>query len=271
MWHMRLLDLILPTPAENLALDEALLEEAEAFAQPLETLRLWEPLQNFVVVGRSSHVDVEVNRAACRELGIPIFRRVSGGAAIVTGPGCLMYSLILSYEKRPNLRTVNQAHAFVLGMLQKALVPLVPDVCFCGTSDLAVALKTWEKGTQLICRNGPEGASHKLAASPFPTLKFSGNSMRCRKRHFLYHGTFLYNFPLELISRCLKTPPRMPDYRNGREHKMFVANLPLSAESIRQALISTWNADEPVENWPRELTNKLATKKYGKSDWNEKI
>ncbi len=36
---MHYLDLTLPTPAENLALDEALLEEAETAADPLETLR----------------------------------------------------------------------------------------------------------------------------------------------------------------------------------------------------------------------------------------
>lgn len=48
---MRYLDLTLPTPAENLALDEALLEEAENAAKPLETLRFWEPPQNMAIVG----------------------------------------------------------------------------------------------------------------------------------------------------------------------------------------------------------------------------
>jgi len=53
MGVMRYLDLTLPSPAENLALDEALLEEAEASGRPTETLRLWEPRQPAVVVGRS--------------------------------------------------------------------------------------------------------------------------------------------------------------------------------------------------------------------------
>ena len=35
---MQYLDLTLPTAAENLALDEALLEEAETAATPIETL-----------------------------------------------------------------------------------------------------------------------------------------------------------------------------------------------------------------------------------------
>lgn len=240
MGRMYLLDLTLPTPAENLALDEALLDQAEAASQPLETLRFWEPRQLTAVVGRSSYVDAEVHQDACRELGIPILRRVSGGAAIVTGPGCLMYALVLSYENRPGLRTVGQIHAFVLDTLARALALLVPGVCFCGTSDLAVG-----------------------------NLKFSGNSMRCRHKHFLYHGTLLYDFPLEMISRCLKTPPRMPDYRGGRDHNLFVANLPLPSHSIKQALISAWNTGEPCDNWPRELTSRLAAEKYGNPQWNE--
>ena len=113
-------------------------------------------------------------------------------------------------------------------------------VCFRGTSDLAI-------GNQ----------------------KFSGNSMRCRRRHFLYHGTILYNFPLEMISRCLKIPPWMPDYRNGREHGAFVANLPAPADTIRRGLISAWKAEEQPDDWPRELTARLVAEKYGNPLWNQ--
>ena len=92
----------------------------------METLRFWEPAQNMAVVGRSSHVDAEVHQDACLELGIPVLRRISGGAAIVSGPGCLMYSLVLSYEIRPKLRAINQAHSFVLCTLANALNSILP-------------------------------------------------------------------------------------------------------------------------------------------------
>ncbi len=51
---MELLELTLATPEENLALDEALLDEAEAAGRPSEVLRLWESILPAVVVGRSS-------------------------------------------------------------------------------------------------------------------------------------------------------------------------------------------------------------------------
>ena len=77
-----------------------------------------------VVVGRSSRVAAEVRLDACRELGIPVLRRPSGGAAVVAGPGCLMYALVLSYRLRPELRVVAAAHRWVLGTLAAALAAL---------------------------------------------------------------------------------------------------------------------------------------------------
>jgi len=237
---MRYLELTLPDAAENLALDEALLEEAELAGRPAEMLRFWEPARPVVVVGRSSNIDVEVHRDVCRKLDIGVLRRISGGAAIVTGPGCLMYALVLSYELRPILRTIGRAHRFVLGKLAAALGSLVADMHCRGTSDLAIAGR-----------------------------KFSGNSVRCRRDHLLYHGTLLYDFPLELVECCLAMPPRQPDYRGGRPHESFMANLPLDPAAIRRVLRAEWGAVEPLAEWPQEKTARLATEKYSRRQWND--
>lgn len=226
MW---LLDLTLDSPAENLALDEALLDEAEAAAEPRETLRLWEPRHPMVVVGRSSRVSEEVHSQACAQLGIPIFRRASGGASVVLGPGCLAYALVLSLQRRPVLRMVEHAHRVVLDRLADALRRWVPGVCRRGTSDLALG-----------------------------EAKFSGNSMRLKRRCLLYHGTLLYNFPLELVETCLAMPPRQPSYRQGRSHRAFLTNLPLPGGAIRQAVAAAWCAEQVRTDWPQAETARLA-------------
>jgi lipoate-protein ligase A len=236
---MRLLDLTLPTAEENLALEEALLDEAESAGSAAETLRLWEPAEPMVVVGRSSCITDEVHVDVCRTRGIPVLRRTSGGAAIVAGPGCLMYAVVLSCRLRPTLRAVDHAHRFVLERIASALRPHVPDVRLRGISDLAVG-----------------------------DSKFSGNSIRAKRDHLLYHGTLLYDFPVDLISACLRMPCRQPDYRRGRPHAAFVANLALSAAVIRSALIETWNAEEPLYEWPRELVGRLVAMRYSRDEWN---
>jgi len=237
---MRHLDLTLPGLAENLALDEALLGEAESAAQPRETLRLWEARQHAVVVGRSSRVAVEVRPNVCRELRAPVLRRISGGAAVVVGPGCLMYALVLSLRLRPQLRWIDRAHAYVLGTIAAALQPLVPGLTHRGICDLAIGEK-----------------------------KVSGNSVRCKREHLLYHGTLLYGFPLEIIGRCLAMPPRQPDYRQARPHEAFLANLPLDAATLRRTLRIAWAASEPCVDWPHEATGRLVAEKYSRPEWNE--
>jgi len=236
---MRLLDLTLATPAENLALDEALLDEAEESAEPLETLRLWESPEAIVVVGRNSRVEDEVNARACRADGVPILRRTSGGCAIVAGPGSLMYAVVLSYALRPELRMLERTHQFVLGTIAAGLAPLKIDAKLRGTCDLALG-----------------------------DLKFSGNSLRCRRRALVYHGTLLHDFSLPLVETYLKMPPRQPDYRRDRAHGAFVTNLPVDAASLKQALIAAWQAVPMEGDWPREATRIAAKERYARDEWN---
>jgi lipoate---protein ligase len=233
------LDLKCADPAENVALDEALLDQAEADDDGPEILRLWEPAAPLVVVGRSSKVAVEVQLDECRRRGVPILRRASGGAAIVTGPGCLMYAVVLSYTRHPELRMLDQAHQYVLSRIAAGLSTLGIVADICGTSDLA--------------RDG---------------RKFSGNSLRCKREHFLYHGTLLYDFDLSLISSLLGVPPRVPEYRANRPHEAFVGNLQVPREALVGCLASAFGASELMSDWPVERTRRLIAERYGRDSWN---
>src|SRR5260370_39972389 len=91
---MKLCDLTLPSPEENLALDEALLELCESGAGDA-VLRFWEPVTHFVVVGYANRAAAEVNLPCCRANHIPLLRRCTGGGTGVHSPRRLNYSLIL--------------------------------------------------------------------------------------------------------------------------------------------------------------------------------
>jgi lipoate-protein ligase A len=240
---MHFLDLTLPTPAENLALDEALLESAETdFAFP-EVLRLWESPDVMLVLGRASRHAHEARLDQCARLGVSIQRRCSGGTAVVVGPGCLLYSVVLNQRRRPHLAGVEAIHQFVAQTLLNSLRDLAPVAMHEGSSDL-----TWQG------------------------RKFSGNALRIKRDHILYHGTLLYDFPLETIAACLpENPPRQPDYRAGRSHSSFVGILPVAAADLRMALREGWGAEAPLADWPRELTDKLARERYSQAEWIERM
>lgn len=233
---MLFLPLILNSAAENLALDEALLLQAEA--DGLEVLRLWEWPAPVVVLGAACPLAEDVAIEACERDGVPMLRRASGGGTVVLGRGCLCFSLVLAYDRDPALREVRSSYVYILGTLRDALASLAPDVTLAGTSDLA-----WRD------------------------RKFSGNSQQRKRRHLLHHGTILHDFDTTLAERYLRMPGRQPEYRRGRAHHAFLTNLPVAVTAIRDRLRETWGAVETPFEWAREEVVRLVAEKYTREEW----
>ncbi|MFM8415360.1 MAG: biotin/lipoate A/B protein ligase family protein [Planctomycetota bacterium] len=233
------------TVAEQLALDEALLEEAHAGRLAEPVVRTWMAASPAVVVGSSSRIDEEVDRAACAAAGVPILRRPSGGLTVVLGPGCLMWSVIAPLPAAVS-PAIERLHAALLDPLAAALEAAGRPVVRRGSSDLAVTAADGER-------------------------KVSGNALRVRRGAVLYHGTLLDACDLALISRLLRHPPREPGYRAGREHGSFVANLGLGREAIEQAVRRAFAAAQSAGDWPAERVAALVRERYASRAWTERL
>jgi lipoate-protein ligase A len=234
------LDLTFPAPAENLACDEALLDEAEA-GGGAEVLRFWESAAHFVVLGYANKVREEVDAEACRAHGVPILRRCSGGGTVLQGPGCLNYSVILKFNDTPELQSITGANRFVMERNRRAMAALLGKaVTIEGHTDLATG-----------------------------GLKFSGNAQRRKRDWLLFHGTFLLrHFDLSLIEQLILPPPRQPEYRQGRSHARFITRLQVSAEAVKSALRDEWRADEAQIDVPHKRIARLAAERYSRDEWN---
>ena len=243
---MNYLDLTLPTVAENLALDEALLLEAEA-SRSGELLRFWEWPTPTVILGAGSRLTEDVNQPACQADGVAIFRRSSGGGTVLLGHGCLCYSLILSYDRHAALREIHSSFRFILGQIRDTLADISP-AGQAGPTDLRLELA----GTSDLSLAG---------------RKISGNSQQRKRRFLLHHGTILYAFDAKLVDRYLLMPIRQPDYRLQRNHSEFLANLSAPASELQSRLLTAWSATAPVDSWPRETVRQLAEDKYGRPEW----
>ena len=231
-------DVTLATDIENLALDEAMLADVEA--DPLRAcLRLWEPTEYFVVLGRSNRAESEVNVEFCKAEQIPILRRSSGGGTVLLGPGCLCYTVALPLTETHRTLGIARVTTDLMERTAAGLRSIFPVVSVRGTSDLV-----WDG------------------------RKFSGNAQRWLRKSFIHHGTLLYDFDLAKLSRALAHPSRQPDYRQARPHGEFVTNLALDAVTLRNILFKTWNAT-PSECTAklREETHKIAQSRYGSSEW----
>lgn len=235
---MRLLERTLGSPEENLALDEALLLEAEAGRQP-EVLRLWEWPGPAVVLGSGCKLAEDVDVAACQADGVPVLRRSSGGGTVLLGEGCLCFSLVLAMGRDERLGEIRWSYRYILGRVAAALG--VPGVELQGISDLAC-----------------DGR------------KFSGNAQQRKRDHLLHHGTILHAFDLPLVSRYLRLPQRQPEYRAGRRHDDFVTNVAVPRGVLRERLVAAWQADEPQGEWPADAVRRLVVEKYAAPGWVER-
>jgi len=230
--------------AEQLALDEALLDEAEAGRLAAPVVRTWQADRPAVVVGSSSRLEEEVDREACQRLGVAVLRRPSGGATVLLGPGCIMWAVITPH---PEVPPIDAIHTAMLAPLASALTAAAGRTILReGTSDLAVQLT--------------DG-----------TRKVSGNALRIRRRAVLYHGTLLDDFPLDLVGQLLRHPPREPGYRQQRRHTDFLANLGLGREAIDDAVRTAFGAKYATLIWPREQVHSLVATRYGQASWTERL
>jgi lipoate---protein ligase len=240
---MKLLDLTLPSPAENLACDEALLNACEENGGE-EILRFWEARETFVVVGYANKIATEVNVENCRAKQIPILRRCSGGGTVLQGADCLNYALALKIKGNSPLASISGANKFIMERNRSAIRTLLPEskISVSGHTDLALG-----------------------------DLKFSGNSQRRKKNFLLFHGTFLLNFDLTLVGEFLRMPSFQPDYRASRSHEDFLVNLNLPVAQVKVALKKVWEATDELKIVPNSEIQKLAAQKYSTDEWNLKL
>jgi lipoate-protein ligase A len=147
-----------------------------------------------VVLGSGSWPDRELQLENCIADRAVLTRRAGGGCSVVLDPGNLVASIVLPEQLVPGIRTAFERISL---RLISALARLgIDSVEQRGTSDLAIG----DRKIGGACLYKPRGLAY-------------------------YSTTLLVESDIDLIERYLVHPPREPDYRRGRGHRDFVANL----------------------------------------------
>jgi len=164
-----LIDLQPGDPAFGLALDEALL----AMSDERSTVRLWRNKLS-VIIGRSQHLHDEVDWDRCKETGIPVYRRCSGGGTVLHYPGNLNITLIVN------------------GLWREKTVDEVDAACGCAVANAVASLG-------ITCRR----VRNALLDSE-GSRKLSGSAQAVRGERRLYHATLLLAAPPVPMSSVLR-------------------------------------------------------------------
>jgi lipoate-protein ligase A len=172
----RLLDTGVRTAAENVALDEGVLRARAEGACP-DTVRFLQYSPPAVLIGYHQSPSQEIRLDYCRERGIDLGRRVTGGGAIFFDEGQLGWEVIAGRGA---------------GGLPTHHAGLYPRLC----GAVAKALRTLGVQAEFRPRNDIEVDGRKI----------SGTGGLEEGDAFLFQGTLLVDFDLEAMVRALRIP-----------------------------------------------------------------
>ena len=174
-------------------------------AQPW--LRVFEPTDTRVVIGRHQDPLRECQVHACQRAGVPIHRRVAGGGTVVLAPGMVVVAA--------RLRHTQVGTTCYFKLMNDALIPGVAAV-----ADQAPQCR----GYGDLTMSNPDD-SGLMTDNNYARLKILGASLRQTSRMVVYLGVFLVTDAVSLMERYLALPSREPDYRGGRGHRAFCSSL----------------------------------------------
>lgn len=180
-----------------------------------DIVKIWVPEETIVVLGQSNTSEKALKEESILSDTIPVYKRPSGGQAVVLTPNTIIISIVFItsifnnpryYFKLINEKIINTLTSFGL-----------ENIFYRGISDIAIGEK-----------------------------KILGSSIYRRKEKLLYHAVLNVAEPVSTFEKYLKHPEKEPDYRKGRNHGDFVTSLKEQgctvgiseiADRLREALV----------------------------------
>lgn len=251
MTDIRLLQTGHRSAAFNMALDEVLIQRiAEGKSKPSLRFYGWEP--KTVSIGYFQSLEAEVDLARCKEWGVDVVRRQTGGGAVFHDDE-ITYSLHLPLALKLVPEKILDSYAAICQGLILGLKPLGIEAQFVPLNDLIV------KGQ-----------------------KISGNAQTRRQGILLQHGTLLRGLDVDRMFDLLKVPDEKMKGKLIATIKERVTAIdrhciPVpSFDAVVQALISGFEQAFPQSTFvPGSLTTEetdavhaLAKQKYTGDNWN---
>jgi lipoate-protein ligase A len=241
----------------NMAVDEAIMKARIEDRVP-NTLRFYRWNPSAVSIGRFQNLHNEVHVENCRDHGVDIVRRITGGGAVYhDSEGEITYSIVAKTSE--------------LGCADLDMLSAYQKIC----SGLNEAVKIL----------GAKAEFHPPDPKRCPNLtisgkKISGNAQSSKKGVLLQHGTFLLDINHARMFTFLKVPwaKTLDDVLKVSKRKLTSTRQELdsqfSTEEAYQALIRGFEkalnvqfVEEKLIEYERKLAEKLRKERFVTEDW----
>ena len=237
----RLVDSGALPPPQSAAVDEAVLE-ARSRSLVADTLHFYTRSQPTVSLGRFQKTTEAVDLAACRERGVAVVRRRSGGGTIYTDSGQLLFALISSRS-----------------ILGEEAAGSFARVCTAVANSL--------KGLGVDARYRPVNDVETRGK------KISGSAQLRRRGSVLHHGSVLVSTDLETMDAVLINTEIAPSDR-VTTLSLILGSAP-DVEDVKRLMVASFRESLGIEFEPGELTDyelglveDYVASHYGNEEWN---
>ena len=224
--------------ALNMAIDEALIESVGE----VPTLRIygWRPAA--VSIGYFQSMNEEVDFTKCREIGVDIVRRLTGGGAVLHE-----YELTYSFISRRYPQNIVESYKWICDAIVISINRLGFDASFVPLNDIVIAGK-----------------------------KVSGSAQTRRKGVLLQHGTILLGVDVNKMFSVLKVPSEKLRDKIIKDVKERVTSLAGTtyddmATSLKTSFAAKFEAkliDDILSTEEISHARWLAERKYSNNEWN---
>ncbi len=246
----------------NMALDEAASEAiaASAGAAVLPTIRFYRWQPSAVSIGYFQSLEDEVAVEKCREAGVDIVRRRTGGGAVFHDfEGEITYSVIAPESLFP--KGITESYHVICGWIVESLKLLDIKAEFKPINDIIL--------TPDAVGSTGENVSGK---------KISGNAQTRRNGILLQHGTILYTVDVRKMFSMLKVgqekiADKMIAAVEERVSSIKKLKPDLTMQQLYDALLKGFTADKDfvMGQWTsQEMAHarELAKTRYSTKEWN---
>ena len=247
----RLIDSGLCEPAYTGAADEAI-ARARAAGEVQTTLHFYTRKTPTISMGYFEKVGESVNLPLCKRDGVFILRRVSGGSAIYTDKGQIIYALIGLAKEFPH--NVNESYGRICSAVIRGLAHLGIGADFKPINDVQIDGK-----------------------------KVSGSAQLRKWGALLQHGTMILELDRERMFSYLRINREKLEKQGVNRPQDRVTSLyeatgrRFSRGEVVTALVKGFEDEFGVEiaageltEWERNEIGRLIEEKYGNDDWNYK-
>lgn len=251
--------LIKSPPADaftNMAVDEAIFAKVAAGKSP-PTLRFYTWNPPAVSVGYFQDSFTDINISACREMGIDVVRRLTGGRAVLHDKE-LTYSVICPEGDPLFPDNILGTYKVISSCLVKGLNSLGID------ASLAASVKRRVKISPAACFASPSHYEITVSGN-----KLVGSAQRRGEGAFIQHGSILMEFDRARLETILPRSGRLGGVTSIGEHlRIGQTELISSLISGFEELLEISFSEGPLSDEETALCKRYVEERYSRYDWN---